>query len=275
MGRLNGRQWVVVVGVPLMSVAIGLVARCWLGGGAIIITVGLLAIFLAYLLVESRRFALGLFERQVKEVRSSYVQLEALLGLHALLKPAAPLPPTRFWAASPDLLREVALHIHRERPHHVLEVSSGTSTVVIALCLQRIGVGKVVALEHDAHYAEVTRRAIADHGLTGIATVVHAPLKDQQVNGETYPWYDLSGLRLGEPVDLLVVDGPPDTVHHTARYPALPMLAAHMAKGARILLDDGDRADERAIAERWAKESPGSQLGYLPLEAGAWSLRLP
>jgi hypothetical protein len=71
MGRLNGRQWVVVVGVPLMSVAIGLVARCWLGGGAIIITVGLLAIFLAYLLVESRRFALGLFERQVKEVRSS------------------------------------------------------------------------------------------------------------------------------------------------------------------------------------------------------------
>lgn len=272
---MNFRQRSVVIGVPVLAVALGLVLREWMGGGAILITLGLLSIFLAYLLVESRNFGLGLFERQVREVRSNYVQMEALLGLHAALGPSAPLPPTRFWAASPDLLRELVTHIRRHRPRTVLEVSSGTSTVVIGLCLKQLGSGRVIALEHDPHYAGITRQAIQDHGLEGVATVVDAPLKDQEVNGDRYPWYDLAGLTLEFPADLLVVDGPPDTVRSMARYPALPLLEAHLAKAARVLLDDGGRADERAIAQRWAAEHPGSTLEFLPLEAGAWSLRLP
>ena len=275
MGRMNLRQWSVVIGVPAMSVLLGLVLQPWIGSGAIMITMGLLSIFLAFLVIESRNFGLGLFERQVKEVRSNYVQMEALLAIHSTLKPAAPLPPTRFWAASPDLLRELVTHIQRHRPTCVLEVSSGTSTVVIGLCLKQLGTGRVVALEHDPHYAGITRRAIADHGLEGIATVLDAPLKEQMVNGERYPWYDLSTLELVSPADLLVVDGPPDTLRSMARYPALPMLAGHLARGARVLLDDGGRSDERAIAHRWAAEHPGSTLDFLPLEAGAWSLRLP
>ncbi len=275
MRRMNFRQWSVVIGVPVMAVFLGLVLRQWLGGGAIIITAGLLSCFLAFLLIESRNFGLGLFERQVKEVRSNYVQMEALIGVHATLKPSAPLPPTRFWAASPDLLRELITHIQRHRPRRVLEVSSGTSTVVIGLCLKQLGAGRVVALEHDPHYAGITRQAIIDHGLEGIATVVDAPLKEQVVNGHSYPWYDLSALALGSPADLLVVDGPPDTIRSMARYPALPLLAGHLAKGARVLLDDGGRSDERSIAHRWAAENPGSVLEFLPLEAGAWSLRLP
>lgn len=275
MGGMNIRKGVVVVGVPLIIMIIGLGLRQWLGGGAIIITCCLLAIVLGYLIIESRSFALGLFERQMTEARSSYVQLEALQGLYASLQPGVGLPPTRFWAASPDLLREIVQHIQRERPRMVLEVSSGTSTVVIGLCLQRLGTGKVVALEHDARYAEITRKAIVDHGLTDFASVVHAPLIDQDVNGKTYPWYDLSSLRSEAPIDLLVVDGPPDTVHVQARYPALPLLTPRLAKGARVLLDDGSRSDERAIAKRWADEHPSSVLEFLPLEAGAWSLRLP
>jgi hypothetical protein len=105
--------------------------------------------------------------------------------------------------------------------------------------------------------------------------VIHAPLVQHDVNGSKHQWYDLSALQLPGSIDLLVVDGPPETTQKLARYPAVPLLASKFSRGARILLDDGSRPDERLMARRWAEENPGSQLEFLHLEAGAWSLRMP
>ena len=275
MARMSDRQRAVVLGGPLAILLVSIVVWLLVGEVAFLVAVALTGALLAYLIVEARGFSLELFERQLKETRTSYAQLEALQGLLWTFKPDAPWPSTRFWAASPDLLREITTHVLLERPQVVVEASSGTSTLVIALCLQRLGAGKVIALEHDPVYVEKTRAAIALHGLQEQAMVIHAPLVQHDVNGSKHQWYDLSALQLPGSIDLLVVDGPPETTQKLARYPAVPLLASKFSRGARILLDDGSRPDERLMARRWAEENPGSQLEFLHLEAGAWSLRMP
>lgn len=275
MARLNSRQTSVVLGVPAVILVVGLALQRTMEGVAIPVLLALSCAFLAYLVMESRAFALSLFERQLLETRAGYAQTEALQNILWTLKPGMPLPSTRFWAASPDLLREITTHVLAERPQLVVEASSGTSTVVIALCLQRLGSGRVIALEHDPVYAAKTRTALQMHGLADHATVLHAPLVEHRVNGAVHNWYDLSQVTLPTTVDLLVVDGPPDTTQPLARYPAVPLLKEHFSEGARVLLDDGSRSDERTTAQRWAAEIPGSTLEFLHMEAGAWSLRLP
>jgi hypothetical protein len=217
---------------------------------------------------------LGLFVRQVTDSRRQFAQMEALQGVLHTLDPVLPLPATRGWAASPDLLREIVLQVLTEPTELVVEASSGTSSLVLGYCMKRLGKGRVVSLEHDPEYAARTRKAVRDHGLEAHVTVLDAPLVEHTMDGQRQLWYDLSALVLPGPVDLLVVDGPPDTVQPLARYPALPLLRHHLASGARVLLDDGDRQDERAMAKRWAGSCPGASLHYLDFEAGAWLLRL-
>ncbi|MGV3638602.1 MAG: class I SAM-dependent methyltransferase [Flavobacteriales bacterium] len=272
---MSNRQRAVIIGGPIAILVFSYLLSLIAGEAAMLLSVALTGMLLAYLIVESRGFALELFERQLREGRTAYTQMEALQGLLWTFKPDAPWPSTRFWAASPDLLREITEHVLNERPALVVEASSGTSTLIIGLCLQRLGAGKVVALEHDPIYVEKTRAAIALHGLQEYATVIHAPLVEHVVKGAKHQWYDLSALQLSGTIDLLVVDGPPETTQKLARYPAVPLLAPKFSKGARVLLDDGSRPDERLMAQRWSEENPGSQLEFLYLEAGAWSLRMP
>ena len=149
------------------------------------------------------------------------------------------------------------------------------STLVIAYCLKRLGRGKVRSLEHDPVYASRTRQLITEHGLGSFAEVIDAPLVEQRADGAMLRWYDCSKAGLAGPIDLLVVDGPPDTTGPQARYPALPLLKHLLAPGSLVVLDDGGRDDERFIAKRWADLVPGAELRYLELEAGAWMLRLP
>jgi predicted O-methyltransferase YrrM len=209
--------------------------------------------------------------------RRLFSQLEALGWLRDLLSLEHPLPPTRHWAASPDLLVELLRIIDRGRPTTVLELGSGVSTIVMAARLEAVGGGRLVALEHDPAYAAETRRNLALHGLDGVATVLDAPLSTLRVGEEEWSWYTLpeEGLPAPASVDLLLVDGPPGATGHLARYPALPLLAPRLAPGATIVVDDADRPDEREMARRWQSERPGLSLQHLPLESGAFVLRLP
>jgi Methyltransferase domain len=275
MGRMSNRQRAVVVGGPMAILLVSYLLSLVVGDVALLVAISLTGILLAYLIVEARGFSLELFERQLRESRTAYAQMEALQGLLWTFKPGAPWPSTRFWAASPDLLREITNHVLNERPSLVVEASSGTSTLIIALCLRRLGAGKVIALEHDPIYVEKTRAAISLHGLHEYASVIHAPLVQHNVKGVSHQWYDLSAIKLPGTIDLLVVDGPPETTQKLARYPAVPLLASKFSRRARVLLDDGSRPDEQLMARRWAEENPGSHLEFLHLEAGAWSLRMP
>lgn len=273
MSKLRRNHYLLLIAIPVAMLLSAWLAVERAGALGVLAPMVIGVTALSALILEFRNFQLGLFMRRHESTKVLYDQLEAYIGLNAFLRPVRPLPRTRGWAASPDLLREIVYQLHAGPCDLVVEASSGTSTIVVGYCMKQKGTGRVIALEHDAQYAERTRQLVRDHGLQDHVEVIHAPLMEQEVEGRAMLWYDLTKVTLDKPIDLLLVDGPPDTVQAMARFPAFPLLKDKMRPGARVLLDDGNRPDEKATAERWARSASGATLDYLDLEAGAWLLR--
>ena len=243
----------------------GTAVAIWLGApGAA--TAGLCSVFLLCLaLYEMDRSRL---QQQVEEVER---QTRALIQIRPLV---GPIPvPLGDWAVDPLFaLRAVEL-VSSRRPDLVVECGSGSSTVLVARCLRELGRGRILSLEHDAEFAEQTRALLREHGVAELATVVTAPLARRQLEGREYRWYeDAYQTQLTEPAGVLLVDGPPGGSAPRARYPAFPLLRRFLAEDWAILMDDGDRPDERWIAHAWADQS-GASLQYVGGGRGGWVLR--
>ncbi|MFV2063282.1 MAG: class I SAM-dependent methyltransferase [Chloroflexota bacterium] len=206
--------------------------------------------------------------------RRLFSQLEALAWLRDELDLKRPLPATRGAAAAPDALLQLVRLVDRGEPRSVVELGSGVSTIVIAARLKAAGKGRLVALEHEPTYARATRAELRAQGLDGIATVVDAPLVEVSVGDETWQWYEI-GAEMPERIDLLFVDGPPGRTGPLARYPALPLLRDRLVPGATILVDDGDRADEQVMVQRWESEIEGLAARHLAFAKGAWLVTMP
>lgn len=192
-----------------------------------------------------------------REIKTSYTQTEATLGLHALLQPRAVLPPSRGWAASPDVVLELVRIALRDRPRLVVECGSGLSSLWLGYALELVGEeGRVVSLEHDAPYAEALRARVREHGLADRVEVRDAPLVTTTVEGQEVVWYDPAALHGLDGIGLLFVDGPPAATGHHARWPAVPLLADRMAVGGRVVLDDLVRDEEKEILARWQELRP-------------------
>ena len=89
--------------------------------------------------------------------------------------------------------------------------------------------------DHIELYANVTKQNLEKQGLSDLATVSHAPLKDMDINGKTWNWYDLPDLdKLPGKIDMLVVDGPPWKLQRLARYSALPVLFKGTSKNSNF-----------------------------------------
>lgn len=254
----------------------GMTSACWLviGPPAVIVGLGLtIGAILAVVIEIYRRLPFyfsAYHDRTEARAEVLFRQTEALLSLYATLKPSYPLASTRRWAASPDFLLKLSELILFKRPDFVLELGSGVSTVVAASCLRLNGKGKLISLDDDPDYAQATRNALMLHDLANIAEVVHAPLRETQVNGATQPWYDIGRLKLDCRIDLLVIDGPQLSVGKLARYPALPLLADKLSDDAVIMLDDAIRQDEKQVVAQWQKEFQDKIFRYIEMEKGAY-----
>ena len=260
--RRRVRRFLVLVtvlgaGMTALAISLGLLRAA---------TAGLCVFLLSFLaLYELDRSAL---RRQIEDVD---LQTRALVQVRPLL---GPIPiPLGDWAADPVFaLRAVELVASR-RPALVIECGSGSSTVIVARCLQTMGHGRILSLEHDPDFAEQTRRLLREHGVADLATVVTAPLTRRQYEGREFRWYDgVYEAYLTEPVSLVLVDGPPGNTAPRARYPAFPLLRRFFSEDWAILMDDGDRPDERWIARAWAEQA-GAGLHPLGGGGGGWVLR--
>lgn len=208
-----------------------------------------------------------------RETEALYAQLQATASLQHLLSLAAPLPPMRGWAGSPDFLLHLADHLLTHKSNGVLECSSGVSTVVSARCMQLNGSGHVWSLEHEPEFAEKTRSLLKRYGLSEWATVLDAPLTADNTGTR---WYQDSVLpRDLPPIGVLVVDGPPQSTGPLARSPAFFRLKSRLAPGARVFVDDADRPDERAMVERWKQAEPGLRVERPYAEKGLAVVVLP
>ncbi|WP_150242233.1 class I SAM-dependent methyltransferase [Nocardiopsis quinghaiensis] len=210
--------------------------------------------------------------------RNDYEQQVAWTELREHLDTAAFMPPLRGWAASPDVLRVLVRHIDRLRPELVVECGSGASSVWIGYALRRAGGGRLVAFEHDARYAELSRELVAAHGLDDVVEIRHAPLTGTAgttvtVDGQRLPtadrWYDTSAFADLEGIGLVFVDGPPKATGLQARYPAVPVLLPRCTEDVVIVLDDAARTDERGLGDRWLDEYPELHRTEEAAEKGA------
>ena len=203
-------------------------------------------------------------QESIKELKEhvwhSYRQSEALQQLFALLKFSAPIPPTRSWAASPDLLLTIAELVRTRKPRLVVELGSGVSTLIVA----KAGARKVISIDNSAEFAEKTREMLKDHKVRGVEVRV-APLKS---HASGVDWYDTAKLKDLKKIDMLIIDGPPGSKNSDARKPALKELLAKLSPNVVVVIDDVNRIGERQLAEAFAKALPRHTLSILNHEKG-------
>ena len=197
-----------------------------------------------------------IIRRRARAARGLVRPAEPPAGAGALLRslhdPAHPLELGGWALSAPALERLLALVPAGDRL--VVECGSGESTIAIARLLRARGRGRLQALEHYPAWASDIRRRLEAERLADRAAVIDAPLMPDPGAEPGCEWYSRAALeRLGEPIDLLLVDGPPsgEPGRERSRYPALPALEARLAPGAAVVLDDAGRPGERWVLERW------------------------
>ncbi|MBC6464800.1 class I SAM-dependent methyltransferase [Actinomadura alba] len=200
---------------------------------------------------------------------TAYRQLEAYVDLRGLVRPRAPMPPLRDWAASPDVMRLLAETMWRSRPGLVVECGSGSSSVWLGYLAEQTASGRVVALEHDERFAEISRDLVRAHGLEDVVEIRHAPLTTWDDADRSYQWYDRNALADLTDIGLLFVDGPPQATGSEARFPAMRLLLPKCTADAVIVLDDADRDDEKTLSDRWLAEHPELERSTRRFDKGA------
>ena len=154
-----------------------------------------------------------------------------------------------FLGADTGLLTLVTDHIFEHRPKLVVEFGTGASTLILARALRMAGGGRLISFDQHQEFVDATRAWLADHGL-------HADLRAVPLRpSHDWPglWYDHGPMPAG--IDLMLIDGPPWTIHPLTRGGAASLFD-HVSPGGTVMLDDGARPGERFVARRWRRLRP-------------------
>lgn len=252
-----------------------LMIRVWLSLSIISVVawyvLGMIALLLAIIAFGGLIISLllHLYHKQQIENFQHYRQTESLFALYNLLDIRHPLPPLRLWAASADFGVLVISTILEHKSMAIIELGSGTSTVLSGYALEGNKRGQIISFDHDASFASHSRVMIEQHNLSKICEVVMSPLKPVAVHGKQMLWYDYTKFQELNSIDLLIVDGPPNDSGVMTRYPALPLLYDKLAPGAIIIIDDFRRNEEYQMVAKWVAEFDLEFLRAIPNEKGA------
>lgn len=156
--------------------------------------------------------------------------------------------------------RTLLFLLQQYKPRRILELGSGSSTVLIAKALLKMGhpADLHIAVDHDERYLILTRELARLNGVEHLIRFEHCLLEPR--SEWAHPWYSrMAEVAADAKFDLLLVDGPPayESGKDRAREPALDVLAESLAPKAIVLLDDANRPGETAIAEAWCARHPG------------------
>ncbi|MGH9817359.1 MAG: hypothetical protein ACRD5F_08325 [Candidatus Acidiferrales bacterium] len=157
------------------------------------------------------------------------------------------------FVADVDYLHAIAAAASPQQGN-ILECGSGLSTIVLAAVAKG---AQVWTLEHSREWLEKLQDTLRRHGLAGRVQLRHAPLKSY---GE-FSWYQPPA-DLPANFSLVVCDGPPAVSTPGGRYGLLPVMHERI-RGAQVLLDDAQRAEEQQAIALWRErygvevQSPG------------------
>jgi len=159
--------------------------------------------------------------------------------------------------------RQLLFVLQELKPRVVLELGSGTSTVLVACALQALGCPPElhIAVDHDARYLSNTIQLARVNGVEQFIRFAHCPLAP--LPGYALPWYSNVPETIGRArIDLLIVDGPPayEPGREKSREPALPVIRRSLSERAVVILDDANREEESKILDRWLHDYPEFSL---------------
>jgi hypothetical protein len=172
-----------------------------------------------------------------------------LWGLTGVMVDGTAWPAPGGYALSAAALTRLLVEMSTRNCRTVVELGPGTSSIILGRSRPDL---VMAGLEHDPRFLDATASALRLHGV-GAYDLIHAPLTARAAHGGV--WYDPSAVeRLPQKIDVLVVDGPPNSDGSGARAPAWPVLRARMSPGGLVLVDDTDRDDERRMVASWASD---------------------
>ena len=159
--------------------------------------------------------------------------------------------------------RQLLFVLEELKPRVILELGSGTSTVIVARALQTLGYPPEmhIAVDHDARYLSNTIQLARVNGVEPFVRFEHCPLAP--VPGYALPWYSNVPETIGRAqIDLVIVDGPPayEPGKEKSREPALPVSRRFLSERAVVILDDANREGESEILDRWLQDYPEFSL---------------
>jgi hypothetical protein len=168
---------------------------------------------------------------------------------------------------------------------------SDTSTSVTTNYAQIIPIKSwpmVVTFEHNKKCHGDTQMKLHQAGVAEFVDLIYAPLHDYMASdGNRFLYYTCEEklAALGKSLEgrrahiLVLVDGPPGTTNHHARYPVMPIMLQHFSvHQLDVLLDDTNRKEEKEIVDLWAELLDKRSLAYekqnLAFEKGACLLSI-
>lgn len=210
-----------------------------------------------------------------RELAAMFSQIQGFQAISSFVGTERPLPILNHWTLAADNMVEVLRAVHDLKPQTIVELGSGSSTVILAMQLARSGVGHLYSLEHDTSWAQRTRETLAMAGLTAVATVLDAPLENVTMpTGGVHRWYSPTAIEaIPNDIDILLIDGPPGSSGKNARYPAFPMLKSRLAERCVVFLDDALRSAEKKSFSKWLQEAPGYDGRILKTAKGLGVMR--
>ncbi len=167
------------------------------------------------------------------------------------------LPRLGGWKVDVGFLNLIADYIFKIKPQTVVEFGAGTSTFVTAQSMKLAGAGRLISFDEHMNFVVSTRTWLNNHGLN--AELHQAPLS-QVFSDWPARWYDHSPLP--ERIDMLILDGPPWSVHPFVRG-AADSLFDRIPVGGVVLLDDAARPGEPIVAQRWKKRWPDFEFQFV------------
>lgn len=208
------------------------------------------------------------YRATIEEIRFQDQRTQAFFNIYELINPRLPLPYLSGWAAFPELISTILEQVKINKPKYIVELGSGSSTIITSYLLEDLKNGFITSYDHDENYGKITENRLSDHELSSFAEVVSSPLKSISIDGNKYNWYDIDTSTLKNSIDVLVVDGPPEKTQNHARYPALPYFYKYLSEKAIVILDDAARTEEKEIVQMWLKKYPEFTHEYIWTEKG-------
>ena len=166
------------------------------------------------------------------------------------------------WAIDSNLGKFLIDYIIEHKPQNILEIGSGTSTVLISKLMSKLEyTHNHLVVDHEEKYLRKTSEILTLNSINTHTKLLWLPLERKTILGEEYLYYRNLEEEIGDIcLDFVIIDGPPESTGNLARFPALPLLHEKLSKNAVLILDDYCREQEKAIVSKWLSLYPDFSL---------------